>query len=145
MLAHREGRWKGKWSIESSAALQSSHALTPLGYSLVEPTKPGRGLSFFDTHAPFALIWLAHNQSFLDSLGWAYFKLGKLDEAQRYLTEAAGITKTSATIHEHLGDLLERRGKLNEARVEWGKSLSLAVEPAQTVRLKTKLNAATKK
>ncbi|MCV5132939.1 tetratricopeptide repeat protein, partial [Escherichia coli] len=47
------------------------------------------------------------NPSFLDSLGWAHFKLGNLDEAEKYLRDAIGIDSSSATIHEHLGDVLE--------------------------------------
>lgn len=81
------------------------------------------------------------NSSFLDSLGWAYFKLGKLDEAERNLTEAARRNNTSPTIQEHLGDLYQQRGKLELARAAWQKALSLAVETQDTARLKAKLSS----
>lgn len=80
------------------------------------------------------------NSSFLDSLGWAYFKLGKLDEAERHLTEAARRNNTSAPIQEHLGDLYQQRGKLEMARSAWQKALSLAVEAQDTARLKAKIS-----
>lgn len=80
------------------------------------------------------------NSSFLDSLGWAYFKLGKLEEAERHLTEAARRDATSATIQEHLGDILERRGKADEARTAWQKALSLATDSEDVARIKAKLS-----
>ena len=85
------------------------------------------------------------NASFLDSLGWAYFKLGKLDEAERSLTEAARRNDRSATIQEHLGDLYERRGKPELARAAWQRALSLAVEAGDTARLRAKLSGKTQR
>ncbi len=80
------------------------------------------------------------NASYLDSLGWAYFKLGRLEEAEKYLADAARRSQTSATIHEHLGDLYQKQGKLDQARRAWQKALALSTEPAETARLKAKLN-----
>lgn len=85
------------------------------------------------------------NGYFLDSLGWAYFKLGKLDEAQPYLTEAARLVMSSATIQEHLGDLYQRKNNPKEAHAAWQKALSLSVEPEQQARLKSKLAGTRKK
>jgi Tfp pilus assembly protein PilF len=83
------------------------------------------------------------NSSFLDSLGWAYFKLGRLDEAERHLKEAARRNASSVAIHEHLGDLYQRQGKLELARTAWQKALSLVNEPTDTARLKAKLSGKT--
>jgi tetratricopeptide (TPR) repeat protein len=85
------------------------------------------------------------NSSFLDSLGWAYFKLGKLDEAERHLTEAARRNSTSATIQEHLGDLYQQRAKPEMARSAWQRALSLTVVAQDTARLKAKLNSETQR
>jgi tetratricopeptide (TPR) repeat protein len=85
------------------------------------------------------------NSSFQDSLGWAYFKLGKMDEAERHLTEAARRNNTSATIQEHLGDLYQQRGKLEMARSAWQKALSLVVEAQDTARLKAKISSETQR
>ena len=81
----------------------------------------------------------------LDSLGWAYFKLGNIDEAERYLTEAARIVTSSPGIQEHLGDLYQRRNKTQEARAAWQKALSLSSEAEQMTRLKSRLAGTTKK
>ena len=81
------------------------------------------------------------NPSFLDSLGWVYFRLGQLKEAEQNLTEAARRNTTSATIQEHLGEIYQARSETSKARAAWEKALSLSVEPAQTARLKAKLNS----
>lgn len=79
------------------------------------------------------------NASYLDSLGWAYFKLGRLEEAERHLTDAARRRPNSPAIQEHLGDLLQKRGRPAEARTAWRKALTLASDPAATSRLRAKL------
>jgi tetratricopeptide (TPR) repeat protein len=84
------------------------------------------------------------NASFLDSLGWVYFKMGKLNEAERYLSDAARRNQGSATIQEHLGDLFQRIGQHDKAMGRWRKALSLSVEAADTARIKAKLNGETK-
>jgi tetratricopeptide (TPR) repeat protein len=85
------------------------------------------------------------NSSFLDSLGWAYFKLGKFDEAERHLTEAARRNAKSVAIQEHLGDLYHQRGQADLARAAWQKALSLVVEAADTARIKAKLDGKSRK
>jgi predicted Zn-dependent protease len=112
-------------------------ALNNLGYFLVERNER--------LNEALAMIQKAvraepTNSSFLDSLGWAYFKLGNLDEAERHLSEAARRDATSATIHDHLGDLYQRRGKAEQARASWQKALALAVEVEEITRIKAKLN-----
>ena len=81
------------------------------------------------------------NASFLDSLGWVYFKLGQFREAEENLTQAARGNASSATIHEHLGEVYNARNEVNKARAAWEKALSLSVEPAQTARLKARLSS----
>ncbi|HYH85011.1 MAG TPA: tetratricopeptide repeat protein [Pyrinomonadaceae bacterium] len=80
------------------------------------------------------------NPSFLDSLGWVYFKLGKLKEAERYLSDAARRNPSSAAIQEHLGDLFQRLGQREKAQTAWRKALSLTVEAADSTRIKAKLS-----
>ncbi len=80
-----------------------------------------------------------------NSLGWAYFKLGKLNEAEIHLTNAGRINTASPTVQEHLGDLYQKQGKADQARAAWQKALTLSVEAGQTIRLKTKLNVEKKR
>jgi tetratricopeptide (TPR) repeat protein len=80
------------------------------------------------------------NSSFLDSLGWAYFKLGKLQEAERYLYEAARRSPFSATIQDHLGDVYNKLGKIESARAAWQRALKLTTPKDEQAKLKAKLN-----
>jgi tetratricopeptide (TPR) repeat protein len=79
------------------------------------------------------------NPSYLDSLGWAYFKLGKLAEAEKYLKDAAKFDPLSSTITEHLGDVYLKQGRGEEARRLWQKALELASEKSDVERIKVKL------
>lgn len=112
-------------------------ALNNLGYFLVERNERlNEALEMIQK----AVRAEPTNPSFLDSLGWAFFKLGNLDEAERHLSEAARRDATSATIHNHLGDIYQRRGKTEQARIAWQKALALAVEVDEIARIKAKLN-----
>jgi tetratricopeptide (TPR) repeat protein len=111
-------------------------ALNNLGYFLTEHNR--------QLDEALGMIELAvraepSNPSFLDSLGWVYFKLGKLKEAERSLSEAARRNPASATIQEHLGDLFQRLGRQEKAQASWRKALSLTTEAADTARIKAKL------
>jgi tetratricopeptide (TPR) repeat protein len=64
-----------------------------------------------------------HNGAYLDSLGWVYFRLGKLDEAEDYLKRALARASRDPTIHDHLGDVYLQQGKLKEAVAQWERSL----------------------
>ena len=79
------------------------------------------------------------NPSYLDSLGWAHFKLGDLTEAEKYLKAAEKIDPMSATLQEHLGDLHKRLGKMSLAAEYWSRSLDLSTDRADIERLKGKL------
>ncbi len=85
------------------------------------------------------------NPSYLDSLGWVYFKQGKLDLAEEYLKKALKFDATSATIHEHLGDVYQKQGKLELAKTSWQKALTLASDSEQINGIKAKLNKKTAK
>ncbi|HEY0426441.1 MAG TPA: tetratricopeptide repeat protein [Pyrinomonadaceae bacterium] len=79
------------------------------------------------------------NPSYLDSLGWAYFKLGKFSEAEKYLKEASRLM-TSATIFEHLGDVYQKQNKPELSKFVYQKALNLASDAETAARLKAKLN-----
>ena len=79
------------------------------------------------------------NPSYLDSLGWAYFKLGRLEDAEKRLKEAAKFDSLSSTIAEHLGDVYLKQGKRDEALRQWRRALELASEKADVERIKGKI------
>ena len=86
--------------------------------------------------------------SIADSLGWAQYKRGKIDEAITTLQRAAEKDPDQAEIHEHLGDALYRSGQRFQARFAWSAALITAEEDiAKQVRAKlaaglTEANAA---
>ena len=79
------------------------------------------------------------NPSYLDSLGWAYFKLGKFADAEKYLKDAVRFDSMSSTIHEHLGDVYHKQGKAEMARSHWQKALDLTPDKTDLDRLRTKM------
>jgi tetratricopeptide (TPR) repeat protein len=81
------------------------------------------------------------NSSYLDSLGWVYFKMGNYAQAEKNLKAALRIDSSSATIQEHIGDVYQKQGKLALAKTSWQKSLNVSVEAVQINRLKAKLNS----
>jgi tetratricopeptide (TPR) repeat protein/transglutaminase-like putative cysteine protease len=62
--------------------------------------------------------------AYWDTLGWVYFGLGNLDEAERYLTAAWAVTQ-EADIGEHLGKVYEKLGKKQQAARFYGLALEL--------------------
>jgi tetratricopeptide (TPR) repeat protein len=83
------------------------------------------------------------NPSYLDSLGWVYFKQGKLDLAEENLKKALKFDASSATIHEHLGDVYQKQGKTEQARAAWQKALTLSADAEQINAIKDKLTKKT--
>lgn len=84
------------------------------------------------------------NANYLDSLGWAYFRMGDAEQAEKYIMLAVRRDPTSATSQDHLGDIYEKTGRSNQARSAWQRALTLAVEPSEIARIKTKLGDAKK-
>ncbi len=76
------------------------------------------------------------NGAFLDSLGWACFRLGKLEAAQRNLLEAHRREPDDPTIEEHLGDLQAREGNMEKAIAHWERALTLKPEEPEKIRQK---------
>jgi tetratricopeptide (TPR) repeat protein len=68
------------------------------------------------------------NGAYLDSLGWAYYQLGKLDLARKNLQAAFELSPDDPTIEEHLGDLCEKLGEVEKARAHWKRALTLKPE-----------------
>ena len=78
--------------------------------------------------------------SITDSLGWAQYKRGKLEEAVTTLQSAAEKDPDQAEIQEHLGDALYKSGRRFEARFAWNAALAIA-EDDVAARVKAKLQS----
>jgi len=69
------------------------------------------------------------NPYYLDSLGWAYFKQGRADEAVQYIQRAIqGMDTDDAVLRDHLGDAYLLKGDVALAREEWRRALRLDPE-----------------
>jgi len=77
------------------------------------------------------------NGAYLDSLGWVYFRQGKLELAEKNLMEAARILPTDPTVQEHLGDLFTRQRSYQSALDRYQKALGL--EPEDEAKLRSKI------
>nr|WP_282567668.1 tetratricopeptide repeat protein [Devosia sp. MC532] len=55
----------------------------------------------------------------IDSLGWAFYKLGRLDEAVETLERSVMLLPNDPEINDHLGDAYWKIGRKNEARFQW--------------------------
>ena len=89
------------------------------------------------------------NGAYLDSLGWAYFRLGKYELAEDNLLKASQKINTDPTVHDHLGDLYQKTGRLKlaatnweRALTEWNRTLAADVDPADQARVQKKLDSA---
>jgi predicted Zn-dependent protease len=79
------------------------------------------------------------NGAYVDSLGWVYFRQGKLDLAEKYLTDATHLLPRDATVHEHLGDVLAKRGEVLRALDVYRAALTLEPEPKDEAKLRLKI------
>jgi len=79
------------------------------------------------------------NGAFLDSLGWVYFKMNRLDLAEQFLKRAVAFAATNATMYDHLGDVYYKTGKYQDAQASWTKGLQYADEPDEAMRMRQKL------
>ena len=66
------------------------------------------------------------NGAYLDSLGWAYFKQGKLNDALKQLEKAVSYLPDSVEIQDHLGEVYLKKGLKKEAVAAWQKAIQLA-------------------
>ncbi|MGA2644132.1 MAG: tetratricopeptide repeat protein [Candidatus Sulfotelmatobacter sp.] len=89
------------------------------------------------------------NGAYLDSLGWAYFRLGKYDLAEENLNKASLRMGSDPTVQDHLGDLFQKTGRLKLAAAhweravkEWNKTVPAEIDTDLLAATQTKLDAA---
>ena len=64
-----------------------------------------------------------------DSLGWAYYRLGRFEEAVPVMERAVELLPRDAVINDHLGDVYYAVGRTREARFQWRRALSFGPHP----------------
>ena len=80
------------------------------------------------------------NGAYLDSLGWVYYRLNRMDLAEQYLKRALLFAGRDPTIHEHMGDLYLKTGRIDEAREEYEKSIEMAEDEEESDKVQKKLD-----
>jgi tetratricopeptide (TPR) repeat protein len=125
---------------------QNAMTLNYLGYMLAD-----RGVKLDEavTLIRKAVELDPSNGAYLDSLGWAYFRLGKYDQAEEQLVKASQRIGTDPTVHDHLGDLYQKTGRLKLAAVhweravaEWNRTVAAEVDNDDLARVQKKLESA---
>ncbi|MFC1643864.1 tetratricopeptide repeat protein [Candidatus Omnitrophota bacterium] len=99
-----------------------AEAYNYLGYLYAEE---GRDLDRAVTLIKKALAIDPANGAYVDSLGWAYYKKGMMDEALEELNKAAELIPDDAVIRDHLGDVYFAGGELEKAAREWEMAIKL--------------------
>ncbi|HEV7156904.1 MAG TPA: tetratricopeptide repeat protein [Caulobacteraceae bacterium] len=100
-----------------------------LGYSWID-----RGENL---HQALAMVQKAvdanpKSGAMIDSLGWAYYRLGQYNAAVDKLEQAVAIEAGDPDVNNHLGDAYWRVGRQTEARFQWTRVLTL--EPSDKLR-----------
>jgi tetratricopeptide (TPR) repeat protein len=115
---------------------KNAAVLNYIGYMLAD-----RGIRLEEAlqYVKEALAIDPRNGAYLDSLGWAFFKLNDLENAEKFLLEADDIVKDDSTIDDHLGDLYFKTGNLQKAQEFWNKSLSIGTEQEDIRKVRRKL------
>jgi len=117
-------------------------ALNYLGYMLAER---GDRLDESVTYLKKALQIEPENPSYLDSLGWAYFKSDKLDLAETSLRRAADQLTTNSVIQEHFGQVLFKLERYDEAIAAWTRALAGDGDSIDKADVDRKIRAAKQK
>jgi len=75
----------------------------------------------------------------VDSLGWAYYKLGRFEDAVRELERAVSLRPEDPVLNDHLGDAYWRVGRRLEATFQWSYARDLEPEPDVLAEVEKKL------
>lgn len=133
------------WPEESEAILRSGLVASPHSAYLLNElaylnanrdTKLAEALAFADE----ALTLEPSNPNVQDTKAWALFQLGRYREAEE-LARQSLETFDSPTVREHLGDILNREGRVESALAEWRKVLACdAISDESRKELKAKID-----
>ncbi len=110
-------------NFRQSLAVDPNNALTLnyLGYMLADHgLKLNEALQLIE----HAVKLDPENGAYLDSLGWAHYKLGQYALAEQVLERAIALIPTDPTVHDHLGEVYASTGQLQQAVTQWQRSLT---------------------
>lgn len=135
----------GRWP-DAEASLQQALRLAPdqpevlnyLGYQWVDSGKKvEEGLAVLQR----AVSQRPEEGYIIDSLGWAYYRLGQYAQAADLLERAVELAPGDVTLNDHLGDVYWRMGRRIEARYQWRRVLTLKPTDAERAAAAGKIAA----
>ena len=136
--SHRWDAAEGDLKHALQLSPEQPQVLNYLGYSWVDQ---GRNL-------PEALSMLEKARSLspfdgyiVDSVGWAYFRLGRYPDAVKALENAIQLVPSDPTVNEHLGDAYWKVGRKLDARFQWSHALAFGTDKSQKTELEKKLQS----
>jgi len=135
----RAGEWdKAEPDFLKALELNPNHpdVLNYLGYSWVDR---GENLDEALGMIERAVRLAPRNGYIVDSLGWAFYKLGRVDEAVTILEDAVGLLPADPEINDHLGDVYWTAGRQREAMFQWRIAIDMDKEGTVTERATPKL------
>ncbi len=80
------------------------------------------------------------NTSYLDTIGWVYFRMGEYEKAEQYVRQAIEKGGANAILYEHLGDIYFMMKDRDRALEQWNLALKL---DASNSALKEKIQRGT--
>lgn len=110
--------------------------LNYLGYTWVDR---GKNLEEALEMIEQAVALSPRNGYIVDSLGWAFYKLGRIDEAVDVLEDAVNLLPADPEINDHLGDVYWVAGREREAMFQWRIAIDVDEDGAVTERATPKL------
>ncbi|MCE6950473.1 tetratricopeptide repeat protein [Cereibacter sphaeroides] len=129
---------------EAEADFRKALALNPdepqvlnyLGYSFVD-----RGQNLEEALSMIERAVAARPESgyIIDSLAWAYFRLGRYQDAVEPMEKASLLEPVDPIVTDHLGDVYWSVGRKLEARFQWRRALSFDPEEKEAERIRRKL------
>jgi tetratricopeptide (TPR) repeat protein len=123
--------------LKKAISLKPDYAIAynALGYSYAD-----RNIKLDDAkkYIEIALSIDPQNHYILDSMGWVHFRLGNYDIAYEFITKAYTIQE-DPEIAAHLGEVLWKQGKQNEAISIWQSSLEKFPENSILIETKNRL------
>ncbi len=136
----------GDWA-KAEADLRQALVLSPnepqvlnyLGYSWVDQQ---RNVKEALTMLEKARALSPQDGYIIDSVGWAYYRLGRFADAVEALEDAVQIVPGDATINDHLGDAYWKVGRKLDATFQWNHALAFGPEPGEKAKIEKKLKTA---
>jgi tetratricopeptide (TPR) repeat protein len=135
----RSKQWsKAEADMRKALELQPEqpHVLNYLGYSWIDQ---GINLDEGMKMIKRAVEQRPDDGYIVDSLGWAYYRIGNYEDAVKHLERAIDLKPEDPTINDHLGDAYWRIGRTLEAKFQWAHARDLKPEPEELPKIEAKL------